>query len=132
MTHMCAISHHVSSRARHRGARLKRDRVLQAFVAADLLRNGNYGVATVTAAAICTDVPRPMVCAALTLLQSDDERLIADVLKGREALQTAAAKVRGRAKLIESFRTASPEDRVAFRQAVGVAALFDSAVVPAL
>jgi hypothetical protein len=130
---MCAITPYVSSSARSRaGHPTKPNRILQAFIAADLLRKGKYGIATVTAASFCTGVSRPMVHAALTLLQSDDERLIAEVLQGREALQSAAAKVRGRAKPIEDFKNATVEDRAAFGHAVGVAALFDSAVAPSL
>jgi hypothetical protein len=123
----------VSSRARYRaGHPPKSNRNLQAFIAADLLRARRYGIATVTAASLCTGVSRPMVHAALTLLQSEDAKLIAEVLQGHEALQSAAAKVRGRAKLIEDFKNATVEDRAAFGHAVGVAALFDSAVAPSL
>ena len=130
---MCAITRFVSSSAHYRAGRPpKPNHTLRAFIAADLLRNGTYGVTTVTAAAYAAGAPRPSVQAALTLLQSGDEKLIVDVLKGRENLQAAAARVRGRAKLIECFRTASPEDRVAFGAAVGVGVLFDTAITPAL
>ena len=105
---------------------------LRAFIAADLLREGKYGIGTVTAASLCTSGIAALLYAAPILLQSDDESLIAKVLKGREALQSAAAKVHRRAKLIEDFKNATVEDRAAFGHAVGVATLFDSAVAPSL
>ena len=130
---MCAITRYLSTSARHQAGRPpKKNCVLQAFIAADLLLSSKYGVDTVTAAAICTSAQRLAVKAALTLLQSGDEKLIADVLRGRENLQAAAARVRGRVRLIESFKQASPEDRAAFGAAVGVANLFDASITPAL
>jgi hypothetical protein len=130
---MCSITHYVSSRARHRaGHRPKPNPTLRALIGAALLREGKYGIGTVTAASLCTGVSRSMLYAALTLLQSENESLIVEVLKGHKALLSAAAKVRGRARLIEGFNDATVEDRAAFGHAVGVAALFDSAVAPSL
>ena len=92
---------------------------LRALIGAALLGEGKYGISTMTAAALCTGVSRSMLYAALILLQSEDESLIVEVLKGHKGVQSAAAKVHGRAKLIEGFRT-NVEDRAAFGHAVGV------------
>jgi hypothetical protein len=128
---MCIITHYVSSRARHRaGHPPTPNPALRALIGAALLGEGKYGISTVTAAALCTGVSRSMLYAALILLQSEDESLIVEVLKGHKGVQSAAAKVHGRAKLIEGFKNATVEDRAAFGHAVGVDALFDSAVVP--
>jgi hypothetical protein len=97
-----------------------------------MLREGVFGISTATAAAVCTGSSRSSVKAALIILQAEDGDLVTGVLKGRESLVQAANKVRTRAKLIESFRMATPADRIAFGQTVGVGALFDTAIVPAL
>ena len=75
---------------------------------------------------------RPSVEAALIILKSEDEVLLARVLTGFVSLQNAAAQVKRRADLIASFRSAWPEDREAFAKAVGVDELFDSAIAPLL
>jgi hypothetical protein len=130
---MCVITRFLSSSARYRAGRPpKSTPALRAFIAAELLRKGDYDITTVTAATVATGASRPSIDAATVLLQAGDEKLITDVLAGRAPLLAAAAKVRGRAKLIESFRQASPEDRAAFGAAVGVANLFDASVAPAL
>jgi hypothetical protein len=82
---------------------------LRALIGAALLREGKYSIGTVTAASLCTGVSRSILYAALTLLQSEDDSLIVEVLKGHKALLSAAAKVRGRARLIEGFKSATVE-----------------------
>ena len=130
---MCPISKYVNSRARHCAGRLpKPNHTLQAFIAAQLLREGAFGIKTITATSLISGISRPSIQAAVLLLQNGDDDLVTDVLNGRRPLIQAAKSVRNRARLIEDFRVASPEDRAAFGHAVGVATLFDSAVAPSL
>ena len=130
---MCPISKYVNSRARHCAGRLpKPNHALQAFIAAQLLREGAFGIKTITATSLISGISRPSIQAAVLLLQNGDDALVTDVLNGRRPLIQAAKSIRNRARLIEGFRVASPEDRAAFGHAVGVATLFDSAVAPSL
>jgi len=101
-------------------------------MAAQMLREGWFGIKTVSTTSRMSGISRPSIHAALLLLQNGDDALVTDVLNGRRPLIQAAKSIRNRAKLIEDFRRATPEDRVAFGAAVGVGVLFDSAVAPAL
>ena len=106
---MCAITRYLSTSARDQvGRPPKKNCVLQAFIAADLLLTSKYDVVTVTAAALCTDVPRPAVQAALTLLRSGDEKLIVDVLPAgpQRDRPPVRAPVLGRGELVQSFSEA--------------------------
>ena len=130
---MCPISKYVNSRARHCAGRLpKPNHALQAFIAAQLLREGAFAIKTITATSLISGISRPSIQAAVLLLQNCDDAQVTDVLNGRRPLIQAAKSIRNRARLIEDFRAASPEDRAAFGHTVGVAALFDSAVAPSL
>ena len=130
---MCAISNYVNIQACHSSGRApKPNKALRAFIAANLLLDGAFGIRTVTAASISTGVPRSSVKAAQIILQSGDSKLVSDVLNGYRPLLKAANRVRGQAKLIEDFRAATAEDRAAFGRAVGVATVFDTAIAPSL
>ena len=130
---MCSISAYVNVVARHYGGcPPKQNPSLRALVAATLLRKGEFGVNTVTAAAVCTGSSRNLVKAALIVLQAEDDSLVTDVLVGRRTLLKAANKVANRAQLIESFKSATLEDRIAFGAAVGPAAIWDSTIAPAI
>ena len=48
------------------------------------------------------------------------------------SLTAAAAAYRYRVRLIESFKKAGPEDRVALARMIGPTELFDAAIAPAL
>ena len=93
---------------------------------------GAFGIKTITATSLISGISRPSIQAAVLLLQNCDDALVTDVLNGRRPLIQAAKSIRNRARLIQDFRAASPEDRAAFGHAVGVATLFDSAVAPSL
>ena len=54
------------------------------------------------------------------------------MLQGRESLSCAADKVRGRVKLVEAFKSAMPDDRIAFARVIRPTELFEAAVAPAL
>jgi hypothetical protein len=48
------------------------------------------------------------------------------------SLSRAGDNVRGRVKLVDAFKNATPEDRVALAHAIGPTELFDTAIAPAL
>ena len=116
----------------HHGQSLKRNPAAQGLVAAYLLREGVLGIDTTLKAAAATGTTRDGVRDALILLQNGDETLAADVLQGRESLSRAADKVRGRVKLVEAFKSATPDDRIAFARVIGPTELFEAAVAPAI
>lgn len=130
---MCAITVYVNNSLRHHyGRSPKRNAALQAFLAVHLLRERVFGVDTITKAAIATGTTRNAVHAALIILQNGDENLAANVLQGRESLSRAADKVRGRVKLVEAFKSATPDDRIAFARVIGPTELFEAAIAPAI
>ena len=129
---MCAIASQVNTIHCRHGVPPAAQPALRAVVAAWLLHNHLLGVSTVTQAVVLTNSSRPSVEAALTILKAEDEELLDLVLTGYVSLALGARHVKHRAGLIASFRSACPEDRVAFGQAVGAAALFDDVVLPSL
>ena len=66
------------------------------------------------------------------MLQSGDQALLAQMLAGRVSLSAAAAKLRRRVRLIESFKAASADDRAALGRMAGTATVFDDVIMPAL
>lgn len=130
---MCSISVYVNNCVHHHyGRPPKRNPAFQAFVAAHLLLEGVLGIDTAVKAAAATGTTRDAVRDALIILQNGDENLAADVLQGFEPLSRAADKVRGRVKLVEAFKSATPDDRIAFARVIGPTELFEAAIEPAL
>ena len=130
---MCVISQHVNRAVRyHDGQAPKRNKNLRALFAAQLLRDRAYGVNTITAAAIVTNVTRPAVKAALLILQAEADLLATDVLERRVSLLEAGKVVRIRAQLITTYKAADRNDRAALGEVVGVDELFDEVVAPSL
>ena len=129
---MCAIANKVNRLHHHYGTAPTINLATRAILGADLWAKGGYGIKTGTQAALLVNVSRPSVDAALLVLKSGDQSLLADVMADRISLFRAASKVRNRIKLIEAFKTATPDDRVAFGQAVGIAEIWDSTIMPAL
>jgi hypothetical protein len=73
------------------------------------------------------------ISAAETVLESGDQHFIYRTEYGLSApLLEAAAKVRGRVKLMKALRSASPSDLATVGAAVGVDRVFDSMIVPSL
>ena len=70
--------------------------------------------------------------AATVLLQSDDQTLIKQVLRGNVCLLEAAARVKPRVRLVKAYREATPGDLRAFVDTIGVDRLFDEAIAPTL
>jgi hypothetical protein len=121
---MCVISTYVNSVLRYRnGEAPPADPTLRAFVGAWLLHHGLLDIDTVTKAVVAAGSSRPSVEAALTLLKSEDQMLIASVLAGGLSLQNAAAKVRSSVKLIEAFKNATEDDCRALGAAFNLKAL---------
>jgi hypothetical protein len=108
---MCPIEIYVNHQRHHRGRPPKYNRALQAFIGVHLLRKHELGVDSIAKAAIASGT--------------------AGVLAGRETLFRAASRVRGRVKLIETFRAATADDRVALGRVIGATQLFDAAIAPA-
>ena len=130
---MCVIQDYVNARVRFcAGWPPRQNQGLQAFVAAHLLHKRVLGIDTITAAAVCTGVSWRLAKAASVILQSENPDLVLDILVGRRTLLEAAKSVRNRAKLIKSFKAATPEDRIALGHVVGVSTIFDTTIVPAL
>jgi hypothetical protein len=99
---------------------------------AKLWLDGVYGVTTGDCVARLAGCSGPLVDAARIVWQSGDKALIEAVCTGRMSLTAAAAAYRYRVRLIQSFKKAGPEDRVALAHAIGPTELFDAAIAPAL
>ena len=106
--------------------------ISRALFAAQLLRDRAYGVNTITAAAIVTNVTRPAVKAALLILQAEADLLATDVLERRVSLLEAGKVVRIPRPLITTYKAADRNDRAALGEVVGVDELFDEVVAPSL
>jgi hypothetical protein len=132
MTIYALIEKYVNGVRHHNGQAPKQNRALQAFIGAHLLRERLLGIDTATQAAIATGVTRAVIINASLILQSENAILAAYVLSGGETLSGGAKAVRGRVRLVEAFKAASPEDRVGLGHAVGASVLFDAAIAPAL
>jgi hypothetical protein len=130
---MCLVSDFVNDFVRCRRGRLPApNRALLAFKAAAILRDRLLGIDTMVKAAACTGATMPSVKAAQIILQSDDPRLVRDVLRGFLPLLKTAAGIRDRINMTAAFKRASPAERAAFAAAVGAEVLFETAVSPAL
>ena len=118
---MCSIQTYVNVCARHyAGQPPRQNHALQAFVAATMLRKREFGIDTITAAAVCTGSSRDACeSRARSFSRARTTSLVTDILVGRCTLLKAAKKVANRAQLIESFKSATLEDRIAFGNAVG-------------
>jgi hypothetical protein len=70
--------------------------------------------------------------AAIAVIQSEDAKLKADIILGNISLLAAAKKISKRAKLVQAYRDAGPEDRVALGRVEGVANIWDEVIVPSV
>jgi len=130
---MCFLSQHVQTNLHHHyGQAPSRNFGIQALTAARLLQERLFGVKTVTAAAVLCGVAPRYVKAALILLASEDEALIDAVMDGCVHILSAADMVKGRAYLLAAFRVASRDDCITAVRTLGVTAVFDNVIVPAL
>jgi hypothetical protein len=72
------------------------------------------------------------VNAMVAVIQSEDEALLGDVLRGKITVLKAAKIVRKRAGLVQAYRVADATDRAAFGKAAGVDAVWDEVLIPNL
>jgi hypothetical protein len=121
------VKHYKSARRHFRHGRCAA--VVRAITAARLYLKGE--VPSLADAAEACGSNSHYVKAAITLIKSEDNALLNRVLAGHVGLLAAATEMKPRAKLLESYRAATTEDRVAFARAVGASDLFDNVVVPA-
>jgi hypothetical protein len=114
--------------------RRKRQRVgaMRAFTAARLLAGLPVRPRTQAQAALLVASSTTYVRAAVAVLEAENPELIERVLRGDVGLLAAAATVRKRARLVKAYRDADRSDRKALGEVVGVANIFDEAVVPLL
>ena len=131
---MSVYSTFVNSVIRVRGGQPpKRSLALQAFTGASLLRDGVLGVETRTQAAFAVGVPPAYITAAGIILAAGDDVLAKEALSGGTAAMFAVAKkLETRAALVSAFRNASLADRAALGDVVGIDAVFDEVIAPAL
>jgi hypothetical protein len=130
---MWLVSEYVESNLHyHCGQPPKRSLGIQALAAACMIRDQTLGVTTIIQAATLHGVSPRYVIAAFAVLAAGDKTLVADVLGGRIHLLKAAEQAQSRARLITSYYAASPEDRLALAQVIGVDKLFDSTIAPLL
>lgn len=116
----------------HRHFRGKnRAAVMRGFTAARLVLDLPVPQKAIAAVAVCCGSNTGYVKAAIDILKTEDVDLFRQVLKGHRGLLATAAKVRNRAALVDAYRAASSEDRIAFAKTVGADTLFDDVVVPA-
>jgi hypothetical protein len=74
----------------------------------------------------------PYVAAMASIIQSEDEKLLEDVLRGRKSVLEAAKQVKARAKAIASIRRLTAADKGAVGRAIGVGEIWDGMIVPSL
>jgi hypothetical protein len=115
------------SRRRHQP-----DAALRAITGAKLLLGASVQPKTQAEAAELVGSTRPYIAAAAMLLEAEVPALIESILRGDVSLLGAAASVRKRARLVRAYRQADRSDRKALGEVVGVASVFDDAVVPLL
>ena len=102
----------------------------RAFTAARLYLDRE--VPTLAAAATSCGSCPGYVRAAAVLIEAENQRAIAQVLRGDVPLLKAAAGAKHLAGLVKAYRAAPAADHVAFAKVIGAAALFDAAVAPAI
>jgi hypothetical protein len=104
--------------------------VLRAFTAARLFRRREFTSQAEAARACGSTVA--YVAAATIILDAENSQIQHDVLEGRLPLLVAAEQLRRLADLVKAYRAASASDLPMFGKTVGIADLFDHAIVPAL
>ena len=102
----------------------------RALSAAELFLMGRFP--TAAKAAYCHGSNRAYVEQAVVLIQSDDQVLLGRVLAGKLPLEQAAGQVRKLVNAVVDFRVLTPDERVAFGRQIGVGAIWDEVIAPAL
>jgi hypothetical protein len=129
----------VQNRAQRRAYRSRRRRqivngqraaAVRALTAASLLARGQVS-SLLKAARACGSNPS-YVAAAQTVLATEDTALLKQVLAGNVGLLRVGKACRRVCDLVRAYRKAFPTERAFFGRTVGVAKLFDEAIVPTL
>jgi hypothetical protein len=135
---VCLSSKNGGSGPRHkypkRGRRFRfgiRTAAARAFAGAHHYLNA-AGDLSLELAALMTGSSVAYVKAAITIIQSEDHELADRVLIGEAPVLATARALTRRAKLMDGFRQAAPEDLAAFGRTVGAGTIFDGIVIPAL
>jgi hypothetical protein len=110
----------------------QRRAALQAITAARAYLDKLPWAPTIADAARCHGSTTSYVVAAIAILRSNDEHALQLVLCGARSLLETAARLKPRVKLIDAFNRATPSDRLALGQAVGVDKVWDAVIAPAL
>ena len=101
---MCPISKYVNSCARHCARRPpKPNHALRAFIAAQLLREGWFGIKTIAATSLISGISRPSVQAAVLPLQYGDDALITNILNKRQLRLPGKDKEAARQRALQLF-----------------------------
>lgn len=106
--------------------------VVRALTAAKLHLGIPIPPPTLAEAAKMTGSSIGYIQAAITILKAEDANLVTHVTRGSDPLVPAAARVKKRVKVITAIRGASPEDLVAAAKTIGLDAVFDRMLAPAL
>jgi hypothetical protein len=132
----------ISTKAQNRGARRayrsarrhfhngQRTAVRRALTGAKLYLNGE--VPTLEAAAVSCGSNGTYITAMITVVKAESSAMLMNVLAGIVPLLTAAKQLKQVAKLVAAYRGASANERVTFGKTIGVDAVWDNVVSPAL
>jgi hypothetical protein len=74
----------------------------------------------------------PYIVALISIIQTEDQDLVDSVLRGERSVLKTAKEVKARAAVVAGIRQLSPADKAAVGRAIGVGAIWDGMVVPAL
>jgi hypothetical protein len=90
------------------------------------------GGCTQKEAAIALDSNAPYTAAMVGLIQTEDQSLIDSVIRGDEPELKTAKEVKARADFIALYQQLTPADKAAIGRTIGVGAIWDEMIVPAL
>lgn len=89
-------------------------------------------VPSLTAAAESCGASLHYVQAMIVLVKAENTSLLKRVLAGEVPVLAAAKQTKQLARLVDAYRNASADEKVAFARAVGPTTLFDDSLIPAL
>jgi hypothetical protein len=87
---------------------------------------------TLTIAALSCGSHKDSVAAALVILKTEDNALLADVLSGHVPLLSTARSMKHAVELIDAFRQSDTTELQIFGRAIGPERIFDQVVIPTL
>jgi hypothetical protein len=108
-----------------------RTATLRAFTGAKLRLGIPISAPSLNRAAILVSSTPGYISAAITIIKSEDSKLIERVKRGHIGILEAAAQVRNCAQVLSAMRKATPADLIAAAKTYGVDDLFENTIVPA-